>query len=568
MGVDIRQVNALVVDDSPVILSSIRRMLVQVGIIDKNIYHAKDPKAAIWHTRKISFDLIVCDYNFHAKLNGKQVFEELMHYNLINFNTSFIIITGESLSKIVRSIIELNPDEYILKPFNSEFFLKKVRNALERKYRLKRLYELKEQRKYKEGLTACDEVEFDNPKYYYLIQKFRAEFFSLLNMHEEAKDLYKTIVIDRDVEWANNGLADSLLELGEFSEAQKVIEKMLDKMPNSTKALSLNAKYDIYNGEIPNAIKQYSIISDLVPGNPDRELIIANLCVSQNDFETAASRFMMYYNINLDTYRDSLEPRYNYIRCLLFIYDSQHSSSQFDPELMRKQRSLKSEAISEFHSLSQLKEKNDDLVVKDSQEHQEVRHVEQELFMCHISLIEGRLSESIVLLKHIYNNKLAHEFYDIYHFLYLLNKLNYHNEFTKTVNSLKKDIEHSDIPPMLLKSRIELVRSLVHQNENSTTKIDELYGEAQKLISSSFYSEAIDKLLELKLLTPYLREVSSSLINCLGHSWPSGYTARNTNRLLKECLVICEQLYTHDEIVSMNIKKMYSLAEGKLLKYV
>jgi CheY-like chemotaxis protein len=542
-------------------------MLVQVGIIDKHIYHAKDPKAAIWHARKISFDLIVCDYNFHAKLNGKQVFEELKHYNLIDSNTSFIVITGESLSKIVRSIIELNPDEYILKPFNSEFFLKKIRNAMERKYRLKKLYELKDQRKYQEGLSACDEAEFDNPKYYYLIQKFRAEFFSLLNMHEEAKDLYKTIIVERDVEWANNGLADSLLELGEFSEAQKVIEKMLDKMPNSTKALSLNAKYDIYNGEIPSAIKQYSMISDLVPGNPDRELIIANLCVSQNDFETAASRFMMYYNINLDTYRDSLEPRYNYIRCLLFIYDSQESASQLDNEVMRTQKSLKSEAISEFHSLSQLKEKNDELTTKESQDHQEVRHIEQELFMCHISLIEGRLSEGIVLLRHIYSNKLAHDFYDLYHLLYLLNKLNFHNEFNKTVNSLKQDIEDSDIPPMLLKSRIELVRSLVNQNENLIAKIDELYGEGQRLINSRFYAEAVDKLLELKSLTPYVREVNAAIINCLEHSWPSGYTARSTKRLLKNCMHICEQLYTHDEVVSMNIKKMYSVAEEKVSKY-
>ncbi|MDH5918929.1 response regulator [Vibrio splendidus] len=567
MGVNIRQTNALVVDDSPVILSSVRRMLVQVGIQDKHIYHAKDPKAAIWHAKKIAFDLIVCDYNFHAKLNGKQVFEELKHYNLITSNTSFIVITGESLSKIVRSIIELNPDEYVLKPFNSEFFLNKVRNTLERKYRLKKLYELKEQRKYQEGLAACDEAEFDCPKYYYLIQKFRAEFFSLLNMHKEAKDLYKTIITDRDVEWANNGLADSLLELGEFSEAQKVIERMLDKMPNSTKALSLNAKYDIYNGEIPNAIKQYSMISDLVPGNPDRELIIANLCVSQSDFETAASRFMMYYNINLDTYRDSLEARYNYIRCLLFIYDYQESLGQLDPERTKKQKSLKSEAISEFHSLTQLKEKNDVVVTKDSQEHQEVRHIEQELFMCHISIIEGRFSESMVLLKHIYNNKLAHEFYDLYHLLYLLNKLNYHNEFNQTVKSLEKIIEKSDISPMVLKSRIELVHSLVSQNKHLITKIDETFGESQKLINSRRYSEAVDKLIELKLMTPYIREVNSSIINCLGHSWPSGYTGRNTKRLLESCMGICEQLYTHDEIVSMNIKKMHSLAEEKLSKH-
>ena len=285
---------ALIVDDSPVILSSIRRMLISLGLHDKNIYHAKDPKAAIWHCKKMGFDLIICDYNFYTRLNGKQVFEELQHYSLIKPKSSFIVITGESLSKIVRSIIELSPDEYILKPFNSVYFTNKIRRSLARKSALYELYQAKNQKDYTRGLNLCDELEFKYPQYHFLIQKFRGEFYALLNMFNEAKELYDSIIVEKDVEWANAGLADSLIELGEFARAQSIVEKMLAKVPNSTQAMTLNAKYDIYNGDIPKAIKQFSIISELTPGNPERELVIANLCVSQGDYRNAAARFMMY----------------------------------------------------------------------------------------------------------------------------------------------------------------------------------------------------------------------------------------------------------------------------------
>lgn len=567
MNLNITQINVLVVDDSPVILSSIRRMLVKIGIQDNNIYHAKDPKAAIWHARKLSFDLIICDYNFHTKINGKQVFDELKHYHLIQSKASFIIITGESSSKIVRSIIELSPDEYILKPFNSNFFLNKVKISLERKSALYKIYECKDQRKYQDGLLACDEAEFSNSKYHVLIQKFRANFYSLLNMHKEAKELYQTIVVESDAEWANSGLADSLIELGDFSEAQKIIGKMLDKMPNSSKALSLNAKYDIYNGDIPNAIKQYSIVSELAPGNPERELIIANLCVSQGDFETAASRFMMYHDMNVGTYLESLEPRYNYIRCLLFIYDSKSTVDHLNQDIIKELQSIKSESVSEFQSVSMLRGKVDNELIIDDAENVETTHIEKELFMCHLAIIEGRLSEAVVLLKHIYKNNLADCFYDFYHFIYLLNKLNFHTEFNSLVNRTTSDIKASSESPMVVKSQLELIKSIVKHNQEQVKYIDEKFKLAQELIGNKSESEALELLIEIKSINPYIREVNLSVITCLTTSWPTNFTGQKTKKLLKDCYNVCNQLYSDKERVNLNIYELYSLAEAKTVKY-
>ncbi|CAH6961029.1 Response regulator VieB [Vibrio chagasii] len=559
---------ALVVDDSPVILSSIRRMLISLGLNDKNIYHAKDPKAAIWHCKKMSFDLIICDYNFYTRLNGKQVFEELQYYSLIKPKSSFIVITGESLSKIVRSIIELSPDEYILKPFNSVYFINKIRRSLARKSALYKLYQAKNQKDYIQGLAVCDELEFEYPQYHFLIQKFRGEFYALLNMFNEAKELYDSIIVEKDVEWANAGLADSLIELGEFARAQSIVEKMLEKVPNSTQAMTLNAKYDIYNGDIPKAIKQFTIVSELTPGNPERELVIANLCVSQGDYRSAAARFMMYYDLNIDTYRDSLEPRYNYIRCILFIHDSiqQNRSVVNQEEVEEDPKKLKIEALNEFRQISLIKDKNNSRS-DENYEHQPSYDVDQELIMCHLSIIEGKLSEAITILKHVYSNDLVSEFYSKYHFNYLLCLLTFNKEFGECTRSIKSLLDESDLSPMLLKSQVELLKSLTHQHRTQTNIVNTNMEKVTHLIERKELVSALDCLIEVRSKNTYIREVNLQIIECLTQAWPSNYRAKEVNILLKSCFKVCRELYNEKEFETFNVLRNFDLAECRVAKH-
>ncbi|NGZ15640.1 response regulator [Vibrio aestuarianus] len=560
---------ALIVDDSPVILSSIRRMLISLGLSDKNIYHAKDPKAAIWHCRKISFDLIICDYNFFTRLNGKQVFEELQHYGLIKPESSFVVITGESLSRVVRSIIELSPDEYILKPFNSLYFVTKIKKSLARKSALYKLYHAKTKMEYKKGLDLCDELEFSYPQYHYLIQKFRGEFYSLLHMFNEAKDLYDSIIVEKDVEWANAGLADSLIELGEFSRAQSVVEKMLDRVPNSTQALSLNAKYDIYNGDIPNAIKQFTMVSELTPGNPERELIIANLCMSQGDYRNAASRFMTYYDLNIDTYRDDLEARYNYIRCVLFLYDltqtgfyksSEEDFSDIDP------RKLKSEALNEYRQIALLKEKKYDRN-GETDAPVEDYDIEQELLMCHFSIIEGKLSEAISILKHLYLGNLVVGFYNRYHFLYLLNLLTFTKEFGEHIQLVRSDLDRVELSPMLLKSQVEMIKSLSSQHTILGELISQKLENAKTYRESGNMVEALDELMLVRSKNIYVRDVNTEIIHLLSSAWPSNYTGRDVSVLLKSCFKTSKELYTASDLKALGILDSLALAESRVAKF-
>ncbi|HIH0843702.1 TPA: response regulator, partial [Vibrio cholerae] len=142
MGELIKSSNeVLIVDDSTIVLSSLNLMLKNIGFNDNNIKFTSNPKTVAALCKRYDFDIIICDYNFGNNLNGRQVFEELKHYKLIKNKTIFIIITGDSSVQTVRAVIELEPDEYLLKPFNLNDLKLRINNSMRRKIVLNNLVE-------------------------------------------------------------------------------------------------------------------------------------------------------------------------------------------------------------------------------------------------------------------------------------------------------------------------------------------------------------------------------------------------------------------------------------------
>ncbi|MFA0502233.1 response regulator, partial [Vibrio sp. 10N.222.46.A1] len=127
------QLNALIIDDSTIVLSTIRNMLVHIGFSERLIAIAKSPRVAMTITNDTTFDVIICDYNFGNTINGKQLFEELKQANRLKDDGIFILVTGENSALSIRPILELRPDNYLLKPFNRETLKQRITSSLRKK---------------------------------------------------------------------------------------------------------------------------------------------------------------------------------------------------------------------------------------------------------------------------------------------------------------------------------------------------------------------------------------------------------------------------------------------------
>jgi CheY-like chemotaxis protein len=107
---DRRKKKVLVVDDSPMILSSVSKMLGQ----KYKVFCASSGMVAIDIIKVQTPDLIFLDYAM-PEFNGKDVYEILKVYPGME-DVPIVFLTGMSDREHVKELLELRPAGYLLKP--------------------------------------------------------------------------------------------------------------------------------------------------------------------------------------------------------------------------------------------------------------------------------------------------------------------------------------------------------------------------------------------------------------------------------------------------------------------
>ncbi|MGL4191578.1 MAG: response regulator [Vibrio sp.] len=529
------ELKVLVIDDAPIVLTSLRSMLLKLGFLEPNVVCSKSPRAAVFMAGRQKFDIFICDYNFGKGLNGKQIFEELKHYKLLKQEAVFILVTDESSSYVVHSILELKPDEYILKPFNILTLQDRLTNAILRKTALQALYKAEADGEAELGLSLCDELEPFNSDYYFVIQKFRGDFLTQLRRFDCAREVYLETLEHKDFDWAKIGLANALKQTGRHVEATQVIQELLASAPNNVRARVEAASISLSNNSIPDAIHHLQIANQIVPGHSDREWVLANLCLSVGDTVSVLERYRLYTEINKETYRNTHHMQLNLIRILLY------AVRQAEP-ILRAQW------------LSQAK-----LILKGLYDkgQQEQLMPQLELVAAHLAMEEGELGISVDILNKIYRAKPFELFEDRYHFTWLLNVMGFDSEFAKCIGWCNEALLNQE-GGILLESKIALGKALKQANQDKLQWLEQRY---QALCSKQ---QTIDSLLDIYIeilnRCPTLRTVCMKVVTILSRYWPTKLTSVETDELLQNCHRTIQQLMTEEELENAKYGELYRKA--------
>ncbi|MFN1533970.1 response regulator [Vibrio jasicida] len=528
--------NILIVDDAPIVVLTLRNMLTKLGFSDKRIFTARLARGAISIAHKEHIDLIICDYNFGRGMNGKQLFEELKHLKLLNYDTVFILVTGESSATIVRAIIELKPDEYLLKPFNSITLRERISAAIKRKVTLRALYEAELKNDARSGLEACDELTPFNPEYFFIIEKFRADFLTRLKLHQEAKHVYERVIERKDVNWAKIGLANTMVALGEADEAKRIVLALLEESPNNVEVRECAANYTMLNREVPTAIKHLELASSLVEGNSERELVIVNLCLAEHDYHSALMHYHVYMEINKDTYRNNTYAKLNLIRILLYC-----------ARKLEGREDLLAQAKNLFKS------------VMSGPKNKALKN-ELDLIAAHIAIEENQYVAAFKVLSDLYHRKPFAHFYAQFHLAWLLHEMNFESEFTHAITWCFENLQ-TDSSDTILSSKITLGRSLEADNVERQAWMQEQYKKIRA--AEQDYQSLIDALIELQAHCPLLRTVCINIIKVLTRAWPTNKNALQVEILIKKCDNIVKQLVSSEELERSGYDKFLFLAQDR-----
>jgi hypothetical protein len=116
------------------------------------------------------------------------------------------MLTSEAAHDKVISAAELQPTEYILKPFTAETLNQRIQRALARRAAMLPAYQLSP-RAIRAAIRTCIGRRDRQPRHAVDFARLRAELHASLKEHEQAEGVYRQLIAARPLGWARLGLA-------------------------------------------------------------------------------------------------------------------------------------------------------------------------------------------------------------------------------------------------------------------------------------------------------------------------------------------------------------------------
>ncbi|WDP92686.1 MAG: response regulator [Desulfobacter sp.] len=126
-------INILIVDDSKMMRTMIKKNCVMDGF--SNIDTALNGKDALTMLQKKQYQLVTLDVAMPV-MDGFEFLETLRQFEEFN-DVLVMMVTAEADRELIIKLIELGANDYIVKPFSSQTFTKKVHYMLENRNRKK-----------------------------------------------------------------------------------------------------------------------------------------------------------------------------------------------------------------------------------------------------------------------------------------------------------------------------------------------------------------------------------------------------------------------------------------------
>jgi tetratricopeptide (TPR) repeat protein len=259
----LKGLSALIIEPHPGMRASLHNMLNLCGLT--RIEDASSSGQAIRMLAARQYDLVLCEYVLDGGQDGQQMLEDLRHHRIIQPATLFFMVTGEGNFNKVVSAAELQPSDYILKPFTADSMLERIGRALDKRQALAAIRQLLELGDHRGAIAACVEGEQAQPRYAAEFQRLRAELHVELGEPELAEPIYAALYDSKQIHWARLGQAKCLFMRGSHAEAQAMLEELLGQNRRFLDAYDWLARTHEAGGEWSRAQAVLSEAMELSP---------------------------------------------------------------------------------------------------------------------------------------------------------------------------------------------------------------------------------------------------------------------------------------------------------------
>jgi len=281
------KMHALVVDDFENFRGTLSKMLMDLGL--GNVDSASTGEEALRYAKARAYDLILCDHNLGKGKSGQQVLEELRVTDNPCAESLFILVTAESSKSIIMAAVDYEPDAYLAKPITPKALEQRLSRLFEQRYELKDVYTAQKKGDVEETIASCKRYIASNGRYTNGCQKMLGELYLKEKRLDEAEALYRTVLDNRELEWAQLGMSKTKIQQGDLLGAQQWLENVLQTNPLCLKAYDLQA--DIYRsqGDSQNLQEVLQKATDLSPLSILRQQALGDVAQQNSDVVIAVN---------------------------------------------------------------------------------------------------------------------------------------------------------------------------------------------------------------------------------------------------------------------------------------
>jgi DNA-binding response OmpR family regulator len=280
-----RDERILIIDDQSLSQSYLRYALEQLRY--QNISYADRAQTALNLCRHNSYDLIICAYNLPTGKDGYQLLEELIVTGLHKLNCGLIFISAETDPALVHSVLELQPDEFLAKPFVIRELQQRIERVLRRKKQLRPIYALLEQQQVKQAQQLIDQ-QLAQPqlhKVFPLLLKLKGDILLQQHAYADAAAFFNAMLQLQPFSWARIGRVRCLLHSQNEQQAFFELEHMLARTETRLFALDCLAELEFSQQHYQQAQQHILTAADIAPRNLRRQQKLLQLSRLNHDYE-------------------------------------------------------------------------------------------------------------------------------------------------------------------------------------------------------------------------------------------------------------------------------------------
>lgn len=257
------KISIAVVEDNGMARINLRNHLMEMGFAKVACYSQGRELHNV--LKKGHFDLILMDFHLGDNKNGVEVIQDLSKQGLLKHTTRLIFITSDRLPLIIGQIVDIHPDDLIIKPYTIKILGKTITNVMKIHRHCLPILKLMDQKKWLEALTKLDTITRDNvlPKSRTALFKLRARLLLKLKRFDEANALYQSVLDSSDkVIWAKWGLIHSKFLAGEIDISEELLKNMLGAHLTNDKACEWLARICVGKKEYVQAEEYIDLIDE------------------------------------------------------------------------------------------------------------------------------------------------------------------------------------------------------------------------------------------------------------------------------------------------------------------